>query len=180
VSLINVSTTRRARDLAGGCYRRVAAVLALLAAGSTAAACGSANPPSSSATGSTNVALVAARCMRAHGVPNFPDPGRKGGMTVLFSPGSTAPTIDGVTFSGPAFQSAAKICKPLGSPGPGPPPVGEQQRRALLAFANCMRGQGIPYADPSFPAAGGVFGGGGSGQDQNSPAFKHAAAACNR
>jgi hypothetical protein len=180
VSLVDTSAIRRVRDLAGGCYPRVAAVLALLVAGSTAAACGSANPPPSSATGSTNVALVAARCMRAHGVPNFPDPGRKGGMTVLFSPGSATPTIGGVTFSGPAFQAAAKICKPLGNPGPGPPPIGEQQRRALLAFANCMRRHGIAYADPSFPAGGGVFGGGTSGQDRNSPATKQAVAACNR
>jgi hypothetical protein len=116
--------------------------------------------------------------MRAHGVPNYPDPGPKGGQTVLFSPGSTTPAIDGITFSGPVFQAAAKICRPLGNPGGAPPPVTAQQKREMLAFAECMRRHGIPYADPQFPAGGGIFGGGGSGQDNNSPAFKQAATAC--
>jgi hypothetical protein len=117
--------------------------------------------------------------MRSHGVPNFPDPGPKGGMTVLFSPGSTTPTIDGITFNGPAFNAAEKICDPLGNPDSRPPPVTEQQKRIMLAFAECMRRHGIPYADPSFPPGGGIFGGDGSGQDENSPEFKRAATACN-
>jgi hypothetical protein len=117
--------------------------------------------------------------MRAHGVPNFPDPGPKGGMTVVFIPGSAAVTIDGIAFSGPAFEAAERICKPLGGNGGGNPPVSEQKKRALLAFARCMRQHRIAYADPQFPAGGGIFGGGSSPQDANSPEVKHAATSCN-
>jgi hypothetical protein len=118
--------------------------------------------------------------MRAHGVPNFPDPGPKGGMTVLFSPGSATPTIQGITFGGPAFQAAERICKPLGNPGAGPPAITEQQKRAMVDFANCMRHHGLPqWADPTFPPGGGVFGGGGP-YNKNTPRLMQATNACTR
>jgi len=50
-------------------------------------------------------ALAMSKCMRAHGVPNFPDPqfrnGPGGGVDVQ---------ITGVDFNSPAFQAAAKVC----------------------------------------------------------------------
>jgi hypothetical protein len=52
-------------------------------------------------------------------------------------------------------------------------------RSALLDFAKCMRQHGIPYNDPAFPP-GGIFGGGTSSQDSNSPAVKQAATVCNK
>jgi hypothetical protein len=160
--------------------RRVAVAPALAAVATVLlAACGSSSPTAATTTGSESAALAAARCMRAHGISNFPDPGPGGGMTVLNTTVSSSVTIDGIPFGGPAFQAAEKICKPLGDSGPGRPAVPEQQKRALLDFARCMRQHGIAYADPQFPAGGGIFGGGGSGQDNNSPAVKHAAAICN-
>jgi len=168
-------------DLAAGRYRRLAAALTLAAASTTVLnACGSSNPTSAAATGAAHSQLAAARCMRAHGVPNFPDPGPRGGMTVLLSPGGSTVTIDDIPFSGPAFQAAEKVCQPLGSGHSGNPPVTEQQRRGLLDFAQCMRRRGIPYSDPTFPPGGGIFGGGTPSQDANSPAVKHAATICNK
>lgn len=173
-------TAPASHDLTAGRYRRLAAALALAAASTTTlAACGSSHPTSAAATGSSHSQLAAARCMRAHGVPNFPDPGPRGGTTVLLSPGNSTVTIDGIRFSGPAFQAAEKVCKPLGGAGAGNPPVPEQQKRALLDFAKCMRKHGIPYNDPTFPPGGGIFGGGSPTQDNNSPAVKHVATICN-
>ena len=45
--------------------------------------------------------LAFARCMRAHGVPNFPDPTFSGGPSQL-------PT--GINTQSPAFRSAARVC----------------------------------------------------------------------
>jgi hypothetical protein len=53
-------------------------------------------------------AIKFARCMRSHGVPNFPDPQVVSGhMTMQFSPGS------GIDPNSPAFQSAQQACQPL-------------------------------------------------------------------
>jgi hypothetical protein len=118
--------------------------------------------------------------MRAHGVPNFPDPGPNGGVTVVFSPGSSTPTIDGITFSGPAFAAAEKVCQPLGhTGGPSNPPVPEKTKRAMLAVARCMRAHGLPYTDPQFPSGGGIFGGGATSPTEGkSPAFIRADHTC--
>jgi hypothetical protein len=164
----------------GGSGRLVAALTLAIATAIGLGACGSSSPTAASSAGSESAALAAAECMRAHGVPNFPDPGPNGGMTVLRTPDSSTVTINGILISGPAFQGAERICKALGNPGGGRPPVTEQQKRTLLDFARCIRQHGIAYADPQFPAGGGTFGGGSSGQDKNSPAFKHAATICNQ
>jgi hypothetical protein len=57
-------------------------------------------------------ALAHARCMRAHGVPNFPDPtiSSNGGAIVQRSGGP------GINPRSPAFQQAQKICAKTGSP----------------------------------------------------------------
>jgi hypothetical protein len=52
------------------------------------------------------LALAQARCMRAHGVPDFPDPvfGDNGQATLTLKKGSGADPND------PAFQRAQKVC----------------------------------------------------------------------
>jgi hypothetical protein len=61
-----------------------------------------------------------AECMRAHGVPDFPDP-TAGGLQLPGGPGS------GLDPNNPALQNAAKVCvkktgvHPLGGGGPLPP-----------------------------------------------------------
>jgi hypothetical protein len=72
-------------------------------------------------------ALAMSRCMRSHGVPNFPDPtfrtGPGGGgiaIGIHLSPGS------GIDPSSPAFQAAQRACagKGFGFKTAGPPPSG--------------------------------------------------------
>ena len=151
---------------------------------------GSATGHGAASPGSTSpeAALLAlAKCMRANGVPNFPDPTGGG-----FRLGA------GMNPSSPAFKAAHAKCKkflPGGGPGSGPPPSARALTH-MLEVSQCMRRHGIPdFPDPktSVPAnlpvpsrsAGPfvisdiegvilVF----RGIDTQSPAFTRAAAAC--
>lgn len=145
-------------------------------------ACGSSNSKASGSSRAANSNLALAECMRAHGVPNFPDPTRGSGgegFSINSSPGSSSLTVDGITFSGPAFQSAVKTCKLFGG-GSSPPAISESQKLGMTAKARCMRKHGAPsFPDPTFPASGGVQSGGlGPGENPRSPAVQHAAKAC--
>lgn len=119
------------------------------------AACGGSSKLSAR-TGTTDSGLLTmSQCMRSHGVKNFPDPqmGPYGsaGMSVSEGVGGTAVTIEGITFSGPAFQAAENACKLFGGRG-SRPAVTEAQKQKLIAFAQCMRRNGAPnYPDPRFP-----------------------------
>jgi hypothetical protein len=62
-------------------------------------------PPAPLTTAQKHRMLAAARCMRGHGVPNFPDPQFSGG-----APNGAGAQVDPNT---PAFQRAAQTC--LGS-----------------------------------------------------------------
>jgi hypothetical protein len=163
-----------------------ASTLTLLAAAASAlvlAACGGSNskPPHA---GQQNKQLALAQCMRARGINNFPDPtsGPGGeGLSIMATPGSQALTVNGVTFSGPAFTNAEKACKLFGGAA-GPPPISEKQKEQLVNFARCMRTHGVrDYADPTFPPGGGVMGGGPSNPSRrNAPQVRRAAKSCNR
>jgi hypothetical protein len=59
-------------------------------------------PPASIATAERRRELTEARCMRAHGVPSFPDPGSAGSLQ--------APSLAGINTQSPAFKSAARAC----------------------------------------------------------------------
>ncbi len=143
------------------------------------AACGGSKPAARPTTGSGKQ-YAAARCMRAHGVPNFPDPNSFGGNPVLASPGSDTITIAGVPFSGPAFEAAEKRCDPLGLASPRPP-IGEHQKEQLIAFAECMRRHGLTnWADPIFPRGGGIVQTGESAYNRDDPKVIAAARTCNK
>lgn len=135
--------------------------------------------------GAPNVPFSATKCMRANGVPNFPDPregpngggvGWPGGGPAMIS--SNVMIIMGTRLVGRAVAAAAKTCKEYMAPtGPGPK-LSERQRVAALAQAACMRAHGLPnFPDPT-------FNGGqqslnlGPGLNPNSPAFQRAAKAC--
>ena len=95
------------------------------------------------------------------------------------TPGSSTVTVEGIPFSGAAFESAEKTCKLFGG-GTAPPPVSESQRTAAVEFARCMRAHGIPnFPDPVFSAGGGI--GSSKAQVKNdSPAVRRAAAICSK
>ena len=125
-----------------------------LAAAATIAACGSNSPAGSSAptgsgpstgsgSSSTSSTLAFAKCMRANGVPNFPDPSPGGGFEFHASAG---------IISSPVFRAGQAKCGrflPGGGPlSPGPPPSAETMAQ-LRRIAVCMRQHGVPqFPDP--------------------------------
>jgi hypothetical protein len=114
--------------------------------------CGSSKPPSTSSA-SPKSAITAAykfsACMRAHGVPEFPDPqviSRPGGQAIGIH---VTPTLTGSSRS----KSAQSACQGI-LPGPQSPAEQAAQQHAqaehLLAFARCVRAHGITsFPDPT-------------------------------
>ncbi len=95
-----------------------------------------------------SAAFAYTRCMRTHGVPNFPDP------HVSVSPGHAAVgfAVTPSETGSPKFKSADKACSAI---LPGPPSPAQQQaqqqahKRDLLAFARCARTHGLhDFPDP--------------------------------
>ena len=151
------------------------------------AACGSSGPTHGSTGATAQIknggVLDFAKCMRSHGVPNFPDPKVSGpGIQLLDS-------SSGINPQSPAFQSAQTSCQHLAGGGPGSGPPSAQARAQLLQISECMRRHGISsFPDPqagsppsSLAGYNAIIGHGGipASIDMASPAFKHAATACN-
>jgi hypothetical protein len=125
---------------------------AAIVAATIIAACAS-NSPSSSSSGDPPTqaqiqqgqpdAVRFARCIRSHGVPNFPDPTSPQAFKLYIASSEGSP----------AFQSAETACQHL-LPGGGPPsqnaPHTQAQIAAALAFARCLRSHGFPnFPDPT-------------------------------
>ena len=155
--------------------RTAAAVIATAALALLAAACSgspSSTGPGSSpdAAGSTNAggssspsAVAYSHCMRSHGVPNYPDPSRAGGI-----PKTSAQQL-GVSNS--QYQAAQTACQHL-IPGTGSTleqqqetqcamggncskAVVQQWMSGLLTLARCLRFHGEPnWPDPIIDSQG--------------------------
>jgi hypothetical protein len=139
------------------------------------------------ATGKYAAALAYSRCMRSHGVPNFPDPKQVGGGIQVSGSAS------GINPQSPLFRSAQQSCRHL-LPGGGQPPThaGQQQQLArMLHISQCMRAHGISgfpdptLAPPSSRAGYSAIRSNGvawlaipDSIDVRSPAFAQAAAVC--
>ncbi len=166
----------------------------LLALALPLAACGSSNKTATGASGANASAqangIKLANCMRANGVPNFPDPTTSsgGGIQIQQSDrGGSGPSteVNGVPVNGPAFQTAMQKCHAYLPSGGHPPPGGVNVvRQKALRFAECMRAHGVSnFPDPqvSSTPGGGVgvrIGGAKSGINPQAPAFKSAQRAC--
>ena len=160
-------------------YRTVAG-LATLAVCIIAAGCGSGS--SKPTTTSSSVAaqkLAFVRCVRAHGVPNLPDPGTSVSNTENSIGGIAIPSS--INMQSPAFRTAWNACQGLISARLGPqgkPPITARMKASLIAHAQCMRTHGVPgFQDPKFPAGGGILLT-DAGTNPQSPAYRHAAGAC--
>lgn len=132
------STTTSASTIAAG---------AAAATASGSATRSDAKSPGPTAPGGSNTqALLAfARCMRANGVPSFPDPTPGSGAGFML-PAGTSPAA-------PAFVAAQAKCHTLlpdgPLPGAGSPPPSAKTMAKLLKIAQCMRGHGISqFPDP--------------------------------
>jgi hypothetical protein len=159
----------------------------LLAVAATAAlalgACGSSNNDKSGGDKAEDKAFAGAlkfaKCLRDHGI-DAPDPTRGAGggikQKVNGGPGRINRT---------AMDRAQKACARYMAIGAGdaPDPAEQAKRQgAFLAYARCMRGEGIDMPDPKFDGNRVMMGAPGSGaaNDPNpdSPAFKAADKTC--
>jgi hypothetical protein len=158
----------------------VVAVLGLAACGSSRPDTGGATTSQGKSGASQAQALAFSRCMRSHGVSNFPDPGGAGlRLQVQQTPNSTS--VNGVEVNGPAFQSAMTACRSY-LPNGGHPTAAQtaQAKARALAMSRCMRSHGVPnFPDPQFGRGGDVgIQLNGNGINPNSPAFQAAQKAC--
>ncbi len=162
---------RCARPARGRWGGLAAALLAAVTAGCAARA-----PAAPTAQGASTGPLAFARCMRAHGVPDFPDPSGGGPQALQVRPGKV--TVDGVTLrETPAqFETAQQACQPTEGQGGGPP--SPQMVAAADAFSACMRSHGVTnFPDPTVTAHG-LNIQVPPGTDPNSAPFQAAQTAC--
>lgn len=129
-------------------------------------------------------ALRFSECMRAHGLPSFPDPSSGGGIHIEVASGLKP-------FS-PAFRTAQAAChKLLPGGGPGAQHPSAALKAQMLRISECMRSHGVSgfpdptYSPPSDPAdyslllnRGGVILAVPRTVDPGSPSFRQAASAC--
>jgi hypothetical protein len=127
------SATRRPRRAWPPIIRTAAAI----AAATAIAACGSSSPSSDGQTNPNQAraqqdTLNFVRCMRSHGVSDFPD-------DLNFQ------NVPGINPSSPAFKTAQRACQHL-LPVKAPPPAAPsaQTHAKLLRLANCLRAHGYP------------------------------------
>jgi hypothetical protein len=109
-------------------------------AGSTGSGAGSASASSGAgaqATTRREKGVKFAECVRAHGVPHFPDPDATGNFNF------------GVDVSAATFTAAVNACKALQPPGTLSAHRSASQQSAALRFAACVRANGVPdFPDP--------------------------------
>jgi hypothetical protein len=166
--------------------RTAATIAALLGLAVLAAGCGGSNgpgvpgggsgksthhAPGSASSGGVMAQFVAySRCMRSHGIHDFPDPSSAGGVGIELHGG---PGSD-LNRNNPAFKAAEQACRSL-QPGAGQAPTPSAQKIAAeVKWARCMRSHGLP----SFPDPNGQGAFDRNKFDENSPAFQTASNAC--
>jgi hypothetical protein len=155
--------------------RAVIVVAAACAISLPAAGCGAGSPgpaPATAATAQTG-ALAFARCMRAHGIPGWPDPTSDGHFdkAKLRQLAVGAARVRALE-SGP--------CSHLLAAGPPGPTLTPADRSDYLHAAACMRRHGYPdFPDPTF-RGGRVATNIPASIDQDAARFRSAAAICTK
>jgi hypothetical protein len=171
----NTRTSPRRRRAGGTALFAVVAMLtgsALLAAGCGGGSSGAEVAQLGMTTGPKPSGAAAdpnaySKCMRSHGVGNFPDPDSGGALKT-----------QGIDTNTPTFQAAARACRSL-APTPAPPAQQAQLQAQLLAFAKCMRSHGVPaFPDPQSESGGTQMNVHHTKIDPNSPIVKAAMVAC--
>lgn len=160
---------RRRRFLVAGALAGVLASAAVLLA-----ACGGPGGSSSPTTSGSNGGLLAySRCMRSHGVTNFPDPNSQG---VIEGQSSSASGGSGMNPNSPTYRAAQQTCQKYASGGSTPADQ-KQQLNQALKYSACMRSHGVTdFPDPTDNDGQITFN--GSGGVGRSPNFQSANTAC--
>jgi hypothetical protein len=151
--------------------------LALMAAGcgrsNSSGAAGGGSGAGGSSAGELAKFDAYARCMRSHGISDFPDPttspGGGVGIQVNGGPGSD------LNKHNPRFKAANQACRSLEPGGTsGTPQQSSQKLAAEVKWARCMRSHGLPsFPDPN---SQGAFD--RTKFDESAPAFQSASTAC--
>lgn len=141
---------------------RIVAVIVTAGVVLAAAACGGSQPSStghgrSSETGGTSSGsmsselLALSQCMRAHGVPSFPDP-QPGATNAKF------PSAQQLGVGTSQFLAAQRACESMLPAGVGdvfPPAEVQELLAGMLRFSQCMRSHGVPnWPDPTTDSEG--------------------------
>jgi hypothetical protein len=131
-----------------------AAALAIVAVGAgcgstggdhTASTSGAAGSGASSRSTIRAKTVKFAECMRSNGVGGFPDPDASGALTIDAVANGTS-----LNTSSAAFKHALSACKSLEPAGFTGNQRSPQEQKAALAFAQCIRDNGVPdFPDPS-------------------------------
>ncbi len=132
--------SRKLRPLAA---LALVALISLISAGCGSKAPSETGTVNSSGTGGNknataqNKAVKFSECIRAHGVPHFPDPDSKGDY------------VFGIDVRPAVWQKAVAACKDLEPPGAVSGKRSPKQQSAALRFAGCMRENGVKdFPDP--------------------------------
>jgi hypothetical protein len=115
--------------------------------------------------------LAFSRCMRSHGIADFPDPTTSGGgvgISLNGGPGSD------LNLHNPTSKAAQHACRSLQPAGGQPPTQSAQKIAGEVKWARCMRSHGLP----SFPDPNGQGAFDRNKFDENSPAFQTVSNAC--
>src|SRR5581483_3668675 len=152
----------------------VSAVLVVVIAGLglCAGGCGGSSPAASTRVGA---AVDYAHCLRANGVPNWPDPSGSG----VFDKSQL--TLQRLGVSSSRLEAAQTACRHLLPNGGNAPTSAQvlQVKAQALRFSECVRAHGVP----SFPDPGGdgrIPDPATVGIDQGSPKYEAANQACGR
>ncbi len=140
-----------------------------------AAGCGGSQSPGVAGSGfSSALAKFEAfsKCMRSHGISDFPDPTTSPGGGVAI-PTHGGPGSD-LNRNNPRLNAAKRACQSLLPSGSGGPQQSTQKIAAEVTWAHCMRSHGLPsFPDPN---AQGAFD--RNKFDESTPAFQSASNAC--
>jgi hypothetical protein len=153
------------RSWPGKAMMLVAALLVAVAA----AACSGGSTSATSSPGNPNSGKLAyARCMRSHGISDFPDPNAQGGFS--------AP--NGMNPNSPQYAAANNDCKSLTGSG-ATPSYNPATVAALLKYAICMRAHGISdFPDPNAQGHLNISAKPGSDLSPSNPQYAAANHAC--
>jgi len=139
------SWPRRARAAGVITVMAAAAVLAAACGGSPSST-GSGGSPTAGGSANSSSAVAYSRCVRSHGVPDFPDPDSSGQLPKE----AVVRALRGV--SDYRARAATNACANLNPAGRGNPTLTAQEQQDYLRAAACMRSHGITnFPDPTFP-----------------------------
>ena len=132
---------------------------------------GSNHTPAPSSHGTLAQFLAYSRCMRSHGISDYPDPTTSGGGVGISTHGGPGSDLNR---NNPRYEAAHQACRTLEPGGMQASTVSAQKIAAEARWARCMRSHGLP----SFPDPNGQGAFDRNKFDESSPAFQTASNAC--